>query len=233
MTFEEYLSSLKGKTVGVIGVGVSNRPLIEKLLERGIDVTARDKKEDLGELGQALTAQGCKLRLGSGYLADLHENVIFRTPGLRPDVPPPAPAHPRNACAVLMCSRGTPMFLAGDEFGNTKFGNNNSYCQDNITSWLDWRMLEKNKDLFEFFKFMIAFRKKHPVIHKQLPASVCGMTEQKEGRDHPSVFERKTALGAGALCSGAFAGPCSARRPGSVPTVFLEVRCRYVGACNL
>ena len=87
MTFEEYLSSLKGKTVGVIGVGVSNRPLIEKLLERGIDVTARDKKEDLGELGQALTAQGCKLRLGSEYLADLHEDVIFRTPGLRPDVP--------------------------------------------------------------------------------------------------------------------------------------------------
>lgn len=81
----------------------------------------------------------------------------------------------RNACAVLMCSRGTPMFLAGDEFGNTKFGNNNSYCQDNITSRLDWRMLEKNKDLFEFFKFMIAFRKKHPVIHKQLPTSVCGM----------------------------------------------------------
>ena len=81
----------------------------------------------------------------------------------------------RNACAVLMCSRGTPMFLAGDEFGNTKFGNNNSYCQDNITSWLDWRMLEKNKDLFEFFKFMIAFRKKHPVIHKQLPTSLCGM----------------------------------------------------------
>ena len=81
----------------------------------------------------------------------------------------------RNACAVLMGSRGTPMFLAGDEFGNTKFGNNNSYCQDNITSWLDWRMLEKNKDLFEFFKFMIAFRKKHPVIHKQLPTSVCGM----------------------------------------------------------
>ena len=81
----------------------------------------------------------------------------------------------RNACAVLMCRRGPPMFLAGDEFGNTKFGNNNSYCQDNITSWLDWRMLEKNKDLFEFFKFMIAFRKKHPVIHKQLPTSVCGM----------------------------------------------------------
>ena len=50
----------------------------------------------------------------------------------------------RNACAVLMCSRGTPMFLAGDEFGNTKFGNNNSYCQDNITSWLDWRSIRSS-----------------------------------------------------------------------------------------
>lgn len=63
------------------------------------------------------------------------------------------------------------MFLAGDEFGNTKFGNNNSYCQDNITSWLDWRMLEKNKDLFEFFKFMIAFRQKHPG-HPQTAARI-------------------------------------------------------------
>ena len=81
----------------------------------------------------------------------------------------------RNACAVLMCSRGTPMFLSGDEFGNTKYGNNNSYCQDSRISWLDWRMLDKNRDLFEFFKFMIAFRKQHTVIHKKLPDSVCGM----------------------------------------------------------
>ena len=57
----------------------------------------------------------------------------------------------RNACAVLMCSRGTPMFLAGDEFGNTQYGNNNGYCQDNPVSWLDWTLLEKNRDLFEFF----------------------------------------------------------------------------------
>lgn len=52
----------------------------------------------------------------------------------------------RNACAVLMCSRGTPMFLAGDEFGNTQFGNNNAYCQDNEISWLNWKLLEKNRD---------------------------------------------------------------------------------------
>lgn len=81
----------------------------------------------------------------------------------------------RNACAVLMCSRGTPMFLAGDEFGNTQFGNNNSYCQDNEVSWLDWSLLEKNRELFEFFKFMIHFRKKHTVIRKKLPNAVCGL----------------------------------------------------------
>lgn len=81
----------------------------------------------------------------------------------------------RNACALLMCSRGTPMFLAGDEFGNTQYGNNNSYCQDNEISWIDWTYLEKNRDLFEFFKFMIAYRHKHAVIRKKLPNAVCGM----------------------------------------------------------
>ena len=81
----------------------------------------------------------------------------------------------RNACAVLMCSRGAPMFLAGDEFGNTQYGNNNCYCQDNEISWLDWSLLEKNREQFEFFRFMIAYRKKHPVISRQLPDAVCGM----------------------------------------------------------
>lgn len=81
----------------------------------------------------------------------------------------------RNACAVLMCSRGAPMFLAGDEFGNTQYGNNNSYCQDNETSWLDWGLLKKNRDLFEFFKFMIHYRHEHLVIRRKLPDAVCGM----------------------------------------------------------
>lgn len=81
----------------------------------------------------------------------------------------------RNACAVLMCSRGTPMFLAGDEFGNSQKGNNNCYCQDNELSWLDWSLLEKNRELFEFFKFMIHYRYRHPIIRKKLPNAVCGM----------------------------------------------------------
>lgn len=81
----------------------------------------------------------------------------------------------RNACAILMCSRGTPMFLAGDEFANTQHGNNNCYCQDNETAWLDWSLLEKHEDLFEFFRFMINFRMRHPVIRRRLPNAVCGM----------------------------------------------------------
>lgn len=109
----------------------------------------------------------------------------------------------RNACAVLMCSRGTPMFLAGDEFGNTKFGNNNSYCQDNITSWLDWRMLDKNRELFEFFKFMIAFRKDHTVIHKQLPTSVSGMEPINTYNIYGEVTEITDATSTFCIC---FAG---------------------------
>ena len=81
----------------------------------------------------------------------------------------------RNACAVLMCSRGTPMFLAGDEFGNTQYGNNNAYCQDNEISWLDWSLLEKNRELFEFFRFMTDFRHKHRVIRENTAPCSCGL----------------------------------------------------------
>ena len=70
----------------------------------------------------------------------------------------------KNAAAILLTSIGIPMILAGDEFGNTQYGNNNPYCQDNKISWLDWNDLQKNQDLFKFFKKMIAFRKNHPVL---------------------------------------------------------------------
>ena len=77
----------------------------------------------------------------------------------------------QNACALLMCSRGTPMFLSGDEFADTRFGNNNPYCQDNEISWLDWSLLSKNQALFAFFQYMIAFRKQHPAIRRNLEPS--------------------------------------------------------------
>lgn len=79
----------------------------------------------------------------------------------------------RNACAVLMMSRGIPMFFAGDEFMNTAFGNNNCYCQDNEISWLDWSYLEKNRDMFNFFKNMICFRKKNNVIRRN--GKICSL----------------------------------------------------------
>ena len=89
MNFEEYLDSLKSKTVAVIGIGVSNQPLIQLLLSRGIAVTACDRKDrtSLGVVAEQLEANGCRLRLGEGYLDGLTEDVIFRTPGMRPDLP--------------------------------------------------------------------------------------------------------------------------------------------------
>lgn len=83
----------------------------------------------------------------------------------------------RNACAVLFASRGTPMFPAGDEFCNTQFGNNNPYCQDNEISWLDWNRLEQHRDIYELFRFMIAFRKRHAVLRKPLRASRFGFPD--------------------------------------------------------
>lgn len=80
----------------------------------------------------------------------------------------------KNAFAVLICSRGTPMFLSGDEFCDTRFGNNNPYCQDNLTSWLDWKLLDTHRDIFEFCKYMIHFRHNHPAIRKSIAQSHCG-----------------------------------------------------------
>ncbi|MBI4651631.1 glycogen debranching protein GlgX [Candidatus Desantisbacteria bacterium] len=70
----------------------------------------------------------------------------------------------KNAVTMLLISQGTPMILSGDEMGNTQWGNNNAYCQDNEISWLDWNMTEKNSELLNYFKKMIAFRHKHPVL---------------------------------------------------------------------
>jgi isoamylase len=70
----------------------------------------------------------------------------------------------KNFCCLLFLSNGTPMFRAGDEFMNTQQGNNNPYNQDNETTWLNWDLLTQNRDMFDFFRKMIAFRKAHPSI---------------------------------------------------------------------
>ena len=76
----------------------------------------------------------------------------------------------KNAMAVLLMSRGTPMFLAGDEFLNTQYGNNNAYCQDNEVSWLNWHRKRENEDHWNFTKHMIALRRAHPIIRKKYGA---------------------------------------------------------------
>jgi isoamylase len=70
----------------------------------------------------------------------------------------------KNFCALLLLSNGVPMVVAGDEFLNTQRGNNNPFNQDNEITWLDWARLEQNREIFRFFKLMIAFRKAHPSI---------------------------------------------------------------------
>ena len=86
MTLQDYLHSLQGKRVAVIGIGVSNQPLLRLLLEAGVSVTACDKKDRaaLGPMADELEAAGCALRLGEDYLEGLDQDVIFRTPGLHP-----------------------------------------------------------------------------------------------------------------------------------------------------
>lgn len=83
----------------------------------------------------------------------------------------------KNAFAALLCSRGPAMFFAGDEFCNTQFGNNNAYCQDNIISWLDWSRLEEFKEIHDFVRHMIQFRKEHPILRKMTKPSSCQFPE--------------------------------------------------------
>lgn len=86
MTLHTYIESIKSKRIGVIGIGVSNMPLIEKLLTYGCDVTACDKRteKELGEDYTKLKAMGAKFNLGEDYLENLDFDIVFRTPGLMP-----------------------------------------------------------------------------------------------------------------------------------------------------
>ncbi len=71
----------------------------------------------------------------------------------------------RNALLLVFLSQGTPVLLAGDELANSQNGNNNAYCQDNETGWINWNQLESDRDIYDFVKHLIAFRKAHPVFH--------------------------------------------------------------------
>ena len=107
----------------------------------------------------------------------------------------------KNALTLLLISRGIPMLLSGDEFANTQWGNNNAYCQDSEISWLDWSFLKKNKELYDYVKCLIAFRKNHPVLRD--PSYDFG----NNGTGYPTLSIHGTTPwqvdeGAGALCFG-------------------------------
>ena len=96
--FEQYFTSLKGKNIAVLGLGVSNRPLVRLLLEFGCTVTGCDRtpREKLEEEVLQLEKLGCRLRVGDGYLDDLQADLVFRTPGM----------HPANPALEALRSRG-------------------------------------------------------------------------------------------------------------------------------
>lgn len=103
-----------------------------------------------------------------------------------------------NACVVLLSSVGTPMLLAGDEFANTQFGNNNPYCQDNEISWLDWSLLDENYEMFQFWKKMISFRKRHPILRGSAAPAHCNLPPHStHGREawHFNPFNDQNYVG--------------------------------------
>ena len=118
-----------------------------------------------------LVSYGSKHNHGNGFAnTDGNTDNHSWNCGLEGDehVPPDVMALRRrqvkNFCALLMLANGTPMLVAGDEFLRTQRGNNNPYNQDNETSWLDWKKLEDNADVFRFWQRMIEFRKAHPTL---------------------------------------------------------------------
>ena len=87
----------------------------------------------------------------------------------------------RNAFTLLLTSRGIPMLLSGDEFANTQYGNNNAYCQDNETAWLDWSMLETNRELFAYVQALLRLRREHPVLRE------LHFTDARNGTGYPEL----------------------------------------------
>ncbi|MBQ7562527.1 MAG: hypothetical protein IJT16_00905 [Lachnospiraceae bacterium] len=109
----------------------------------------------------------------------------------------------KNILLMLLSARGVPMLLAGDEFMNSQSGNNNPYCQDNHISWLNWRDTSSSRELYEYVKGLIAFRKAHPIVHmlhepKMLDSLSCGypdLSYHAEQAWYPKLYNHIRHIG--------------------------------------
>ena len=117
-----------------------------------------------------------------------------------------------NAFFLLLTAQGTPCILAGDEFFNTQKGNNNVYCQDNETGWVDWSRLRTDRSLFDFVKDLIALRREHPCLHRKeelrgLDRTACGVPDVSyHGESAWQVKNEVSSRQLGVLYSGTGAG---------------------------
>lgn len=102
-----------------------------------------------------------------GLDSNLSWNCGFEGPTDDPHIRRLRERQMRNLFTVLMISQGTPMMLSGDEMQFSKRGNNNTYCHDNDLNWLDWGLLDRHRDYFEFCKYLIHFRKQHPALQRE------------------------------------------------------------------
>ena len=117
----------------------------------------------------------------------------------------------RNAMLLLLTAQGTPMLTAGDEFGQSRMGNNNAYCQDNAISWLDWRLAEKNRDFLDFVRAALRLRSAHPVLHQaqeltMLDYAACGCPDLSyHGKEAWRLLTDRLSREAGVLYCGHYA----------------------------
>lgn len=101
---------------------------------------------------------------GENY--NISSNYGFEGPTVSEEINEVRRRQAKNFMATLLISQGIPMLTAGDEFLKTKNGNNNSYCQDNELSWINWQLNKESRDMFQFTKAMIKFRKAHPALYR-------------------------------------------------------------------
>lgn len=127
----------------------------------------------------------------------------------------------RNSVVTLMLSRGIPMILMGDEIGRTKKGNNNTFCQDNEISWMNWNLVEENEELFNFWRNVISFRKKHPSISRNLEPSATNYPYISTHAADPAITE---VTSDDRVCGVMYAGR---KKDGEEDIVFLAINVHW------